>query len=96
MDAKGVHRQACDPDQQWLLDNYELQQGGLTSCDDMYKKYSNYMFEHGYRKRSVALFNQHVLRVFGRRPKHIKTSGKHIYVFEEVCRRFDADADPIF
>ena len=96
LDAKGVHRQACDPDQQWLLDNYELQQGGWTSCDDMYKKYSNYMFEHGYRKRSVALFNQHVLRVFGRRPMQIMSSGKRIYVFEDICRRFDADADPIF
>ena len=96
LDAKGVHRQACDPDQQWLLDNYELQQGGWTSCDDMYKKYSNYMFEHGYRKRSVALFNQHVMRIFGRRPKQIMSSGKRFYVFEDICRRFDADADPIF
>ncbi|MGN0866177.1 MAG: phage/plasmid primase, P4 family [Oligosphaeraceae bacterium] len=93
MDAKGIHRQACDPDQQWLLDNYALKQGGCTKCEEMYKEYSEYMFEHGYRRRSVAAFNQHVLRTFGRRPTQKMAGGKHVYVFEDILSRSFVDGD---
>lgn len=93
MDAKGIHRQACDPDQQWLTDNYAPRQGACTKCDEMYKEYSDYMFEHGYRKRSITAFNQHVLRTFGARPTRKKLLGKCVYVFEDISPRGLEDAE---
>lgn len=88
--AKDQHRLTCDPDQSWILDNFELKQGAYTQCEEAYKAYSNYMFEHGYRRRTVATFNQHILRAFNRRPVRKRTITGNIYVFDDLAPKSDS------
>ena len=89
------HREACDKEKQFLLENYEVDPRGKVETIQVYGAYRTWCNEHGYGKKNDSNFAEEVRRVFPTVQKQqIQILGKRgVYWVGIAARSYEPDVE---
>lgn len=91
--AKTEHQMNCDPDKDYLLTNYERQEGAFLPLSQAYDHYKSFLLDNGFRLRSSTSFAAAILSAFGIRVSRLSDQEGRTRGFRNLAKKFPTPQD---